>query len=504
VSATPTGDARTVIVGTGFAGLGTAIRLKQRGDDDFIVLERADDVGGTWRDNTYPGCQCDVPSTLYSFSFAPNPNWTSTYPLQQEIWDYLRDCATRFDVMPHIRFGHEVTGARWDEQTHRWHITTNRGDFTAQLLVLGNGPLSEPAMPDFPGLETFTGTVFHSARWQHDHDLRGERVAVVGTGASAIQFIPEIQPKVANLQLYQRTPPWVLPHPKRATTSTERRLYQRVPISQLLLRASTYVSREAMVLGFSFNQRLMRALEWVALKHMRNSVRDVELQRELTPNYRIGCKRILISDDYYPAIVKPNVELITGRIREIRPTSIVSEDGTEREVDTIILATGFRVTDPPIAQRVRGAGGKSLADVWQGSPQAYRGTTVAGFPNMFMLAGPNTGLGHTSLVYMIESQIAYVLDCLRFMDEAGATMVEVRPEVQARYNQAIQARLAGTVWLTGGCASWYIDATGRNSTLWPTFTWPFRQRTAHFDAPAYALSNGTAAHRAANAVPAAV
>ena len=481
------------IVGTGFAGLGTAIRLKQAGFDDFVVLERADDVGGTWRDNSYPGCQCDVPSNLYSFSFAPNPNWTNTFPLQPEIWDYLRDCATRFGVMPHIRFGHEVLNARWDEASAQWLVHSSHGDLATRFLVLGQGPLSDPALPDIRGLDTFQGTVFHSARWRHDHDLTGERVAVVGTGASAIQFIPEIQPKLRALQLYQRTPPWVMPHPKRPVSAAERWLYRNVPAVQRLLRGTIYMTRESFVLVFTGHSRMTRIAEGLSLRHLRQQVPDPGLRRRLTPDYHIGCKRILISNDYYPAITKPNVEVITDRIREMRPHSIVAADGTERVVDTIIFGTGFHVTDSLMAQRVCGKDQRLLAEVWGGSPQAYRGTTVAGFPNMFMLAGPNTGLGHTSLVFMIESQIAYVVDALRTLGRQGAGVFDVRPAAQERYNEAVQQGLRNTVWNTGGCASWYLDANGRNSALWPTFTWPFHQRTARFDAEAYELRPAVAA-----------
>ena len=487
-----TTQVRTLIVGTGFAGLGTAVRLRQRGDEDFVVLERAGDVGGTWRDNTYPGCQCDVPSTLYSFSFAPNPDWTNTFPLQPEIWRYLRDVAHRFGVMSHIRFEHGVSAARWDDQNGRWQVATNRGEFSARFLVLGNGPLSEPSIPDFPGLQTFAGATYHSARWDHGHDLSGERVAVVGTGASSIQFVPEIQPVVGRLQLYQRTPPWVLPHPKRDVSRAERWLYRNLPLSQLVLRAATYVGRESMILGFTVNPRLMSPLERLGLRNIRKHVDDPQLQRKLTPRYRIGCKRIIISDDYYPALNQPNVDVITERIAEIRAHSIVTADGVERPVDTIIMATGFRVTDPPIAERICGMQERTLAEAWQGSPQAYRGTTIAGFPNLFILAGPNTGLGHTSLVYMIESQIAYVMDCLRYLERNGVDVIDIRADAQSRYNDELRERMRGTVWMTGGCASWYIDRTGRNSTLWPTFTLPFRRRTAHFDPAAYSMRSSGA------------
>jgi cation diffusion facilitator CzcD-associated flavoprotein CzcO len=486
-----TTDARrvgAVIVGTGFAGLGMAIRLKQAGIDDFVVLERAEDVGGTWRDNTYPGCTCDVPSSLYSFSFAPKADWTCTYPSQPEIWAYLRDCAEAFDVMPHIRFKSGLEDARWDETSNRWHVRSERGDFVARFLILGVGPLSDPKLPSLPGFERFTGTAFHSAQWRHDHDLSGERVAVVGTGASSIQFVPKIQPRVGHLDLYQRTPAWVLPHPNRDLTGAEHWLARALPFTQKVRRAGIYMGREMFVLGFAINPRFMTVAERMGRAHLKAQVADPELRATLTPSYRIGCKRILISNDYYPALTRPIVDVVTTGIREVRERSIVGDDGRERAADTIIFGTGFRVTDPPVAQRVRGTGGLSLADAWQGSPQAYLGTSVSGFPNMFFLTGPNTGLGHTSLVFMIESQIQYVLDCLRTMHRQGAAVVDVKPAAQADFNATVQERMKTTVWTTGGCASWYIDAKGRNSTLWPTFTFAFRRRTARFEPSAYTLA----------------
>ncbi|MBV9101190.1 MAG: NAD(P)/FAD-dependent oxidoreductase [Candidatus Dormibacteraeota bacterium] len=486
-----------LIVGTGFAGLGMAIRLKQAGIDDFVVLERADDVGGTWRDNSYPGCMCDVPSHLYSFSFAPKPDWTCTYPAQGEIWTYLRDCAEAFGVMPHIRFNSALREARWDADTSLWRVESERGSFLARFLVLGVGPLSDPKTPDLPGLKGFSGTVFHSARWRHDHDLRGERVAVVGTGASAIQFVPQIQPKVAHLDLFQRTPAWVLPHPNRDLTRAEQWLSRTLPAAQRVRRAGIYVGREWFILGFAYNPRLMTIAERAARKHLERQVPDPELRARLTPEYRIGCKRILISNDYYPSLTRPNVDVVTAGIREVRQRSVVDTDGVERAVDTIIFGTGFRVTDPPSAAAVRGASGASLADVWRGSPQAYLGTSIAGFPNMFFLAGPNTGLGHTSVVYMIESQINYVMDCFRAMRRSGAAVLDVKQSAQDAYNAAVQERMKSTVWSTGGCASWYIDANGRNSTLWPTFTFAFRRRAARFDPAAYTLAPAAGAAAAA-------
>ena len=479
---------RIAIIGAGFSGLGMAIRLKQQGIHDFVVLERADDVGGTWQANTYPGCGCDVPSHLYSFSFAPNPNWSRTYSLQPEIWEYMRDCSRRYGVEPHIRFRCEVEEAAWDEDAQVWRIETSQGPVTANVVVAGMGPLAEPKLPDIPGIETFKGRAFHSARWDHDHDITGKRVAVVGTGASAIQIVPAIQPRVAKLKVFQRTPPWIVPRrTDREITELEKRLYRAFPALTKIPRAVTYVARELLVLGLAKDPRLMKIPEAVALRHLRRQVRDPELRRKLTPDYSIGCKRILPSDDWYPALQQPNVELVDQGVKAVTETGLVAADGSEHEVDTIVFATGFHVTDMPIGQKVRGRGGVLLDDVWRGSPQAYLGATVAGFPNMFTLIGPNTGLGHSSMVYMIESQIRYVLDALRVMDERGLTSVEVRQDVQDAYNAELQAKMPKTVWMSG-CASWYIDANGRNTTIWPDFTFRFRKRTARFDVEHYEVS----------------
>jgi len=481
---------RVAIVGSGFAGLGLAIRLRQEGRHDFVVFERADEVGGTWRDNSYPGCACDVPSNLYSFSFAPNPDWTRSFSPQPEILDYLRGCADRFGVRPHIRFGHEVLDARWDEAERRWHITTSHGEHTADYLALGIGPLSDPAVPDLPGLDTFEGTVFHSARWDHDHDLRDERVAVIGTGASAIQFVPQIQPLVGRLHLFQRTAPWVVPRTDRRFSQLQHRLMRHLPGYQRALRTLIYWARETYVWGF-VRPRVIRRLQGLAVRHLERQVPDPALRAKLVPDYTIGCKRILISSDYYPSLAEPNVEVVTEGVTEVRPKSVVAADGTEREVDTIVFGTGFHVTEPRAAGKVFGTGGRSLRDAWEssGGMSAYLGGAITGFPNLFMLIGPNTGLGHTSMVFMIESQLAYVLDCLRYMDEHGVATVDVRPEVQRAYNEEIQSQLVDTVWNQGGCRSWYLDDHGRNTTLWPTYTWRFRRRTRRFDSESYALGN---------------
>ncbi len=478
---------RTVIVGTGFSGIGMAIRLLRDGERDFVLLERADEIGGTWRDNTYPGCRCDVPSHLYSFSFAPNPSWSSTFSPQPEILDYLRGVAERFGVLPHVRFATELESAEWDDGEACWRLETSQGSLTADVLIAAQGPLSDPLVPDLPGLDSFAGTSFHSAQWDHDHRLDGERVAVIGTGASAIQFVPRIQPLVEKLHVFQRTPPWIMPHPNRRMSDFERKLYGRLPAAQLAMRAGIYWARETFVLQFR-NRRMRTLATRMALRQLETQVPDPQLRAKLTPRYEIGCKRILPTDEWYPALMQRNVELVTEGIREIRPNSIVSGDGTEREVDTIIFGTGFHMTDIPIAERVHGRDGRTLAETWDGSPRAYKGAAVAGYPNLFFLVGPNTGLGHNSIVYMIESQIAYVAGALRALRRSGARSVDVRPEAQAAYNAELDEMTRGTVWVSGGCSSYYIDRNGRNSTIWPTFTYPFRRRTREFDAAAYAAA----------------
>jgi cation diffusion facilitator CzcD-associated flavoprotein CzcO len=386
---------QVAIVGTGFSGLGMAIRLKQAGVEDFVLFEKDDEVGGTWRDNTYPGAACDVPSHLYSFSFAPNPDWSRSFSEQPEIQRYLVDTADRFGIRPSIRFGHRVVEARWDEDRDLYRIETSRGVYHARFLVAGMGPLSAPSIPSLPGLEAFEGTAFHSARWDHQHDLTGERVAVVGTGASAIQFVPQIQPKVAELRLFQRTPPWIEPRIDRDITRLERWLFRRFPFTQRLARAGIYWSRESLAVGMTRRRGLLKGLELIGRIQLRRQVKDPELRRRLTPNYTIGCKRILISNDYYPALSQPNVEVVTSGISEVGPSWIVTEDGVEHEVDTIIFGTGFHVTDVPAARHLYGREGRLLADAWAGGLEAYLGTSVAGFPNLFFLIGPNTGLATT-------------------------------------------------------------------------------------------------------------
>ena len=483
-------DVDVAIIGTGFSGLGGAIRLKRAGIHDFVVFERGDDVGGTWRDNHYPGLCCDIPSHVYSFSFELNPRWTRGFAPGWEIRDYLRHAAAKYGVMPHVRFGHEVLEADWDEEARRWRIETTRGSFSARVLVSGAGPLTDPQIPDVPGLERFEGDTFHSARWDHDHEFAGERVAVIGTGASAIQFIPEIQPRVAKLYVFQRTPPWVIPRLDHQITRPEHFLLRWIPFAPALVRAVLYWVLEVRVVGFR-HPSIMKLADGLARWHLKRQVPDPSLREKLTPGYVMGCKRILISDNYYPSLTQPNVEVLTDGVAEVGERSVVTKGGTELEVDTVIFGTGFHVTDPPIARRIRGRDGRTLAEHWTPSMQGYKGTTVVGFPNLFFLLGPNTGLGHNSQIHMIESQVNYILDALRVMRARGADVVEVREDVQERFNDELEHLLDGTVWTAGQCHSWYLDDTGRNATLWPSWTFRFRQRTRRFDAEAYVLSNGS-------------
>jgi cation diffusion facilitator CzcD-associated flavoprotein CzcO len=480
-------DSRIVIVGAGFSGLGMAIGLKQRGIEDFVVLERASEVGGTWHYNTYPGCRCDVPSHLYSFSFAPNPEWSQTYSSQPEIREYLRRVIGEHGIRPHIQTEVEVQAATWSEPGQRWELETSEGALSAEVLISCMGPLTEPKLPDVPGLETFQGKVMHSARWDHDYDLAGKRVASIGTGASAIQYVPEIQEEVEKLYVFQRTAPWVMPHGNRPIKDYERVIYRRFPFAQRFVRHAVYAGRELLVLGLAKEPRLMRLLERLGTSHREKQISDPELREKVTPRFALGCKRILPSNRWYRALQEPNVELVTGGLSAVREHSVIDQHGVEREVDAIILGTGFHVADPPVAEHVRGRDGRLMSEVWGGRPKAYFGATVPGFPNFFLLLGPNTGLGHSSMIYMIEAQIEHVLAAVTEMERRRACTIEVRAQAYEGFNDQLDASLHGTVW-EQGCSTFYFDASGRNAVLWPDWTWRFRRQAARFDDSAYALS----------------
>ena len=485
----PTREVRVAIVGAGFGGIGAAIKLRAAGVDDFVILEREHGLGGTWWSNRYPGCACDVPSHLYSYSFALNPGWTRFYAPQEEILGYIERVARDSRVDERIVYGAEVRRAEWDDDARRWRIDTAAGPVVAQILVSAAGVLSEPSVPDIEGLGRFRGTMFHSARWNHEHSLAGERVAVIGTGASAAQFVPHVQREAAHLDVYQRTPGWIMPRGDRGIPRLERGLLRRVPAVQRLLRYAIYYLLELLVVGLVHEQRLLRGFELVARRKLRREVPDPALRAKLTPTFRIGCKRIIFSDDYLPALAQPNVELVTDPIAEVDETGIRTADGTHRPVDTIILGTGFKVWDSPIAGRLVGRDGRTLAEHWaERGPRAYLGTVIAGFPNLFFLTGPNTGLGNNSVINIIEGQLVYLVDALKAMDATGAHAIEVHGTVQERYNAGVQAAMKDTVWTNGGCRSWYLSADGGNHTLWPSFSDAYKRRLRGFDIADFRVS----------------
>lgn len=483
---------RVAIIGAGFGGLGTAMMLKKAGIEDFVLLERASEVGGTWAVNTYPGAQCDIPSILYSFSFAPNPQWTRLYPFQPEIKDYLCRCAEEFGLLPHMWLGHDVLDAWWDEEAQHWNVVTEQGRWQAQVLVGATGPFSEPAVPDLPGLDSFRGTVFHSAAWDHEHDLTGERAGVIGTGASGVQIIPQVQSQVDVLKVFQRTPTWIMPHPDRRLTRFEQRLFERFPMVQRLARQGCDLLQEALVPGFVYLPGLLKGLEWLARGHLRRQVRDSALRAKLTPTYAFGCKRPTFSNSYYPALTKPNVEVVTDRITRVNEYGIVTADGSVYELDTIIMGTGFRMSENPVFNRIRGRDGRSLNDVWHGDAQAYLGTTVSGFPNFFFLLGPNSVV-YTSQVVTIEAQVSYIVSCLQSMEQRGLSSIDVRADVQQSFVEEVEHGLRNSVWNVGGCSSYYLNEAGRNFVFYPGFNRGFRSRTRQANLADYHTSSAVPA-----------
>lgn len=492
--AQPSRHAHVIVIGGGLAGLAAAIRLRKERCHDFLVLERGDQVGGTWRDNTYPGAACDVPAQLYSYSFAPNPRWTRSFAGQAEIQDYLVAVAHRYRVHDRHVFGCEVRSARWQAEACRWDVETSQGRFTADIVISAFGALCEPALPGIPGIDQFEGDIFHSARWNHDIDLTGRKVAVIGTGASAIQIVPAIAERVGSLEVYQRTSPWILPRMQRRYTTAERLAIRFVPAYQRLMRLAIYWAREAQAVGLARRPALMWPMELLARAKLRMEVRDPALRRRLTPDYRLGCKRILISNDYYPAFRHDHVRLVTEGISEIKSDALVTVDGEVHEADALVLATGFQITDSPTHHRIFGRDGRSLGDVFDTvGRDCYKGTTIANFPNMFFLVGPNTGLGHSSMIFMIESQLNYVADAMATMRRGRIRALEVRQQAQRDFVRMLQHRMSRSVWLRGGCGSWYLDKHGVNSTLWPGFSFEFRQLTRKFDVDAYAVTTGEAA-----------
>lgn len=479
-SATNGGTNPTIaIIGGGFGGIAAAIKLLESGRDDFLLFEKAGSLGGTWRDNTYPGCGCDIPAHLYSFSFAPHAGWTRTYAAQGEILAYVRRVAGRHGVERKVLFDTEIVAASWDETAGTWRLTARDGrEFTPRVVIAATGALHVPNIPPFPGLQTFAGPAFHSARWRHDVDLAGKRVAVIGTGASAIQFVPEIAPLVGRLHLFQRSPPWVLPRNNRPISRFARAAAARVPLLRRLWRAIHYWRAEAIAIGFTMRPKKMGSWQKKSDAFMRRIIKDKSLADKLMPMYTLGCKRVLISDDFYATMTRDNVELVCDPIREVGPAGIVTADGVERPVDVIIHATGFRPFNLTESVRVSGRGGRLLADEWRGGPEAFFGVAAAGYPNFFMLMGPNSALGHNSIIFMIEVQVRYILQCLKWLEGpgSGGRTVEVREDVQRAFNAALREKIAGSVWGREKtpwrlpCTSWYVHESGKNHVLWPGFS----------------------------------
>lgn len=482
-----------LIIGAGFSGLCMGISLKNAGLNNYVIIEKAADVGGTWRDNHYPGCACDIQSHLYSYSFESNPNWTRAFAPQQEIYDYLRRCARKYDQLPHIHFNSQVSQLRFDDERQLWAVSLADGrQYEARIVVSAMGPLSRPAIPQFPGLDRFAGPKFHSADWDHTLSLDGLRVACIGTGASAIQFVPEVAKVASKLSLYQRSAPWILPKPDRDMHFAEQVLFEHVPAAQKLLRTSLFWQLETRALGFIKLNRLMAAAQARAEKYLRDVVTDADKRKKLTPNYAFGCKRILLSNNYYAAVNQPNVDLVTDGIKEVREHSIVTADGVEHPTDVIIFGTGFLAQDPIPKGMVSGPGGEDLHKHWPNGPEAYRGVTIAGVPNLFLMIGPNSGLAHNSMVYMIEAQAGYILNAIKTMRQRNCTAIMVKQEAMDSYNQKLQAESNQRVWASG-CTSWYINEHGRNTLLWPDFTFKYGAQLKEFDSDAYELAAATVA-----------
>ncbi|MBB5911928.1 cation diffusion facilitator CzcD-associated flavoprotein CzcO [Nocardia transvalensis] len=477
------------IIGAGFAGVGAAIRLRQKGIGDFAIFERGDRVGGTWRDNTYPGAACDIPSRLYSYSFAPNPEWSQTYSGSAEILGYIDSMVEEFGIAPHIRFGHTVTGLAFDEEQGLWDITFTgrRRKVQARSVVLASGPLANAGLPDIPGIDSYEGHKIHSARWDHDYDFTGKKVAVVGTGASAVQIIPEMVRQAASVKVFQRTPGWVLPRVNRRTNGLTKQLYRQLPVAQTLAREAWFWGHESVALGVVWNSPLTRVVESVALLHLRSQVRDPWLRRQLTPDFRAGCKRLLMSSEYYPALQRDNCKLITWPIAGISPRGIRTAEGIEHQFDCIVFATGFEVSKQGTPIPVTGRDGRVLSDEWRRGAYAYKSVTVSGYPNLFLTFGPNSGPGHNSALVYMEAQIEYLTDAIGMILDRDLRMLEVRRERQDRYNARLQRRLTATTW-NSGCRSWYLTEDGFNATMYPGFGTQYARELARVVPDDYVLT----------------
>jgi len=474
------------IVGAGFGGLCMAIKLQEAGVTDFVILEKGADVGGTWRDNTYPGAACDVQSHMYSFSFEGNPDWSMRYPGWKEIQDYIQRTTEKYGIRRYVQYNAEVTGAQFNEKTGRWLVTLGDGSqLNAKHFILATGPLHVPSIPDLPGLKNFKGKTFHSAQWNHDYDLKGKNVVSIGTGGSAIQYLPEIAPDVKTLSVFQRSPAWVLPRDMRSYSDFDKKLFKTFPLMRKLHRLRLYTTNESRVLPIIY-ARLAKSFQFIAKAYLDYQVRDKKLRKQLTPDYTIGCKRVLISNKYFPMFSRDNVDLITDGIQEVRESSVVDRNGVEHPADAIIFGTGF-VTDPRVYMKdftLTGLPGHDIHQDWKEGAEAYYGISVSGYPNMFQLVGPNTGLGHNSIIFMIEKQVDYIVKCMKTMEKKGAGYMDLKAGVQKTFNDEIQRRQVGTVWASG-CKSWYQQADGRNVVIWPGTTLRYQHELKNVDFNVY-------------------
>ncbi len=457
------------IVGAGFAGIGTAIRLRNSGIENFVLLERGSAVGGTWRDNTYPGAACDIPSRLYSYSFAPNPNWSHTYSGSAEILDYIHTMVDEFDIESRIRFGHNVVDIIWNEASGHWHLSIDgHADVRARTVVMASGPLANASLPNIRGIDTYEGHKIHSARWDHGFDFEGKKIAVVGTGASAVQIVPELVKIADTVKVFQRTPGWTLPRVNRKTQAGTKRRYAQYPQTQALARSLWFWGHESVALGVVWKTPLTRIVELVGRAHLRRQVRDPWLRRQLTPRFRAGCKRLLMTSDYYPALQKPNCTLVTWPIATLSPKGIRTVEGVEHQFDAIVFATGFDVSNTGTPIPITGRDGRVLADEWNTGAKAYKSIAVSGYPNMYFTFGPNSGPGHSSALVYMEAQIDYIVEAISMVLDENLHSADVRQDVQDAYNEDLQRRLAKTTW-NSGCSSWYLTEDGFNATMFPGF-----------------------------------
>jgi cation diffusion facilitator CzcD-associated flavoprotein CzcO len=491
-STATTQHTKILVIGGGYSGIGAAIRLRKSKIEDFTLIEKGDKLGGTWRVNTYPECGADTPSIIYSFSFARNPDWDYTFAKQPQIEKYLDDVADKYGVPQHAQFNTKAVAGHWDDEASHWVVETNKGTIIAKYVIACAGPQHEIDMPQIPGVESFEGEAFHSANWDHDVELEGKTVAIIGTGASAMQFLPEIQPKLGKMILFQRTAPWVMPRYDSETKLWQKKLFRRVPILNRALAQTIYLASE----GLQYAQRHPKAMQQIqklATKNLEKDVADLELRKQWTPNFTMGCKRILFSNRWYKALTAPNAEVVSLGVDSITPTGLIDSDGVERQADVIIYGTGFRVTDPDIAHRITGRAGITLSELWNGSPQAYYSTAVHGYPNAFIVLGPNVGNGHGSVSTLVELISDYIVKGIETAEAEGLASIEVKQHTQDVYNAEVQDALQGTVFNAGGCSSYYIDTNGRNSSIYPWTTLKFRRDTKQFKLADYETTKPKAA-----------